>query len=134
MKKFAILWLVAFALILSGAADPAFARNGGGYHGGGFHGGGGQFHGGGPAYGGGPVARHGFHRFRDFRGHGVIVIGGPFFWGPYYGDPAFYPVAPVYVAPNDNYSYYCNDPAGYYPELASCPSGWLRVQPGDPGY
>lgn len=134
MKKLMILWLTALALIFSGAASPAFARNNGGFHGGGFHGGGAQFHGGGMRYGGGPQAHHGFHRFRDFHGRGVIVIGGPFFWDPYYYDPALYPVGSVYIAPDGNYSYYCNDPAGYYPEVPSCPSGWLRVVPGDPAY
>lgn len=132
MKKLLILWLAALALIFSGAAGPAFARNDGG-HGGGFHGGA-QFHGGGMRYGGGPQAHHGFHRFRDFHGHGVIVIGGPFFWDPYYYDPALYPAGSVYIAPDGNYSYYCNNPAGYYPEVPSCPSGWLRVVPGDPAY
>jgi hypothetical protein len=27
------------------------------------------------------------------------------------------------------YSYYCTDPAGYYPQIANCPSGWLTVVP-----
>ena len=27
------------------------------------------------------------------------------------------------------YSYYCPDPAGYYPQLQSCPKGWLKVVP-----
>ncbi|MGB7194988.1 hypothetical protein [Collimonas pratensis] len=133
MKKLMILWLAALALIFSGAAGSAFARNDGG-HGGGFHGGGAQFHGGGMRYGGGPQAHHGFHRFRDFHGRGVIVIGGPFFWDPYYYDPALYPAGSAYIAPDGNYSYYCNNPAGYYPEVPSCPSGWLRVVPGDPAY
>lgn len=140
MKKFLIFWLATLALLLSGAAGPAFARNGDGFHGGGAHGSGefhGGFHGnnGGQFHGNGPQARHGFHRFRDFHGRAVIVIGGPFFWGPYYYDPALYPMGTVYTAPDGNYSYYCNDPVGYYPELSSCPSGWLRVVPGEPpGY
>jgi hypothetical protein len=132
MKKSMILWCAVFALMLSGATGSAFARNGG-FHGGGFHGGAG-FHGGGMRYSGGPQARHGYRRFRDFRGRGVIVIGGPFFWDPYYNDPTLYPVGTVYTSPDNNYSYYCNDPAGYYPDVPSCPNGWLRVVPGDPAY
>ena len=27
------------------------------------------------------------------------------------------------------YSYYCPDPAGYYPQVATCSKGWLRVVP-----
>jgi len=27
------------------------------------------------------------------------------------------------------YSYYCTNPAGYYPQVATCPSGWLTVVP-----
>jgi uncharacterized protein DUF4124 len=28
-----------------------------------------------------------------------------------------------------NYWYYCRDPAGYYPDAQTCPSGWLQVVP-----
>ena len=28
-----------------------------------------------------------------------------------------------------DYSYYCPDPAGYYPQVATCARGWLRVVP-----
>jgi hypothetical protein len=28
-----------------------------------------------------------------------------------------------------NYWYYCRDPAGYYPEVPTCPSAWLPVVP-----
>ena len=28
-----------------------------------------------------------------------------------------------------NYGYYCRDPAGYYPDARTCPSGWLQVVP-----
>jgi hypothetical protein len=27
------------------------------------------------------------------------------------------------------YSYYCPDPAGYYPQVPACAKGWLRVVP-----
>ena len=28
-----------------------------------------------------------------------------------------------------NYWYYCRDPAGFYPDTQTCPSGWLQVLP-----
>ena len=28
-----------------------------------------------------------------------------------------------------NYWYYCRDPAGYYPDMLTCPSAWLQVVP-----
>ena len=30
---------------------------------------------------------------------------------------------------DSNYWYYCRDPAGYYPDAQTCPSGWLQVVP-----
>lgn len=128
-------WLSAtVALILVFASGAALAQHGG-FHGG--FGGHGGFHG--PAAGmqgaGGPHvdARHGFRRFRDYRGFGLFVVGAPLFWSPYYYDPAyFYPDGTLYVAPGGNYSFYCNNPVGYYPDVPSCPSGWLRVIPDVP--
>jgi hypothetical protein len=117
---------------------------GGGWHGGGYHGGG-HWHGG---YYGGWCC-----------GYGVgIYLGSPWYWGsayyPYY--PAYYPAyydypavqyAPVtqqaapapgaqssgtppdYVAPPaGTVQYYCPS-GGYYPAVATCPQGWLRVVP-----
>jgi hypothetical protein len=134
MKRFLMLCCTAVALMLSGATGTALAFNGGDHRGAGFHGGAGQMHNG-MHNGGGHEARRGFHRgFHDFRGRGVIVIGGPFFWAPYYYDPGLYPAGTMYVAPSSDYSYYCNDPAGYYPEVSTCPTGWLRVVPGDVPY
>jgi len=127
MKKLMMLWFAAVALVLGAGTDLAAAQN----HG--FHGNGGGFHGGGMNHGGGQQARHGFRRFHDFHGHIGIIIGGPFFWPPSYYDPAFYPGATslMYVPPGENYSYYCNNPVGYYPDVSNCPSGWWRVAPGD---
>jgi len=31
--------------------------------------------------------------------------------------------------PVAGYWYYCQDPAGYYPTVASCPGGWTQVAP-----
>ena len=79
---------------------------GGGFHGGGFHGGG--FHG----RGFGGFHGHGFHGFRP--GFGV-------FYYPYYG---YYD----YGQPLSSQTwYYCSDPAGYYPYIAQCNTGWQTV-------
>ena len=31
-----------------------------------------------------------------------------------------------------NYWYYCREPAGYYPDVLTCPSAWLQVVPNLP--
>ena len=31
-----------------------------------------------------------------------------------------------------NYWYYCPNPAGYYPDVQTCPDGWLQVVPNRP--
>jgi len=61
---------------------------------------------------------------------------GPW-WGPPYPHPAPPPViiqqppvvqsAPPVQAPV--YWYYCPNPAGYYPYVQQCPSGWMQVVP-----
>ncbi|MGH8851944.1 MAG: hypothetical protein ACREYD_13195, partial [Casimicrobiaceae bacterium] len=38
-----------------------------------------------------------------------------------------YSQPPEYSQPQ--YSYYCTNPAGYYPQVGTCPSGWLKVVP-----
>jgi len=71
------------------------------------------------------------------------------FYGPAYFPPVAYP--PVVVVPPDppvyiqqqparlvppppestvtNYWYYCENPAGYYPEVERCPSDWIKIPP-----
>lgn len=45
-------------------------------------------------------------------------------------EPAAPPQRGQYSSPQrSQYSYYCTDPAGYYPQVANCPSGWLTVVP-----
>ncbi|MFO7580473.1 hypothetical protein [Nitrosomonas halophila] len=36
---------------------------------------------------------------------------------------------PARVTSTINYWYYCENPAGYYPEVKSCPGGWIQVPP-----
>jgi hypothetical protein len=84
---------------------------------------------------------HGFHGPRVFFGPRVFV--GPRFYYPYYypyyGYPYPYYEPPVVVAPPptdyvqrppaEGYWYYCQDPPGYYPTVATCPGGWIQVAP-----
>lgn len=95
--------------------------------------------------------RHGWHR-----GHHSsfgFYLGDPWGWGPrpfprsFFGPypPLYYPAQtiiverepPVYVqrqttvapAPAVPLWYYCPNPAGYYPHVASCPTEWVPVDP-----
>jgi hypothetical protein len=106
--------------------------HGGGFHGGGFHGGG--FHAGG--FHGGGFHGDGFHDrgFGRFRG-GFGVLGWPYYAYPYGSD--YYPDYGSDYYPDYGYGwgqygnsytwYYCSDPAGYYPYVAQCNTGWQAV-------
>ena len=124
--------LLTTALLLSGAAR-AGSHSGGGFHGrpGGFHGGFAGFpHGG---FHAGEFHAHGFHgeRFHhhDFRG-GLVVV--PAFGGLSLGTGLGWP---YYSYPDESYYgygpytqyWYCDDPAGYYPYVQQCNTGWQTV-------
>ena len=131
-----LLSLVLMALfVLVAAIPPSAANNRGGWHGGGRH------HGG--------WRRSGWHGgwHGGFRGPRVY-IGAPFWYpGPYaypypvyappvYAPPVYAPpvveepLPPAYVEPRSSaYWYYCQDPPGYYPYVASCAGGWQQVAP-----
>ncbi|MFL5268562.1 MAG: hypothetical protein ACJ8AH_18540 [Stellaceae bacterium] len=109
--------------------------HGGGFHGGGFHGGGfGGFHGGG--FGGFHSRFAGMHNgfgerhegFRDRR-HGFIgglgfgYYGYPYGWD-YSPDDGYYDYSQPY---SSQIWYYCSDPAGYYPYVTQCNTGWQTV-------
>ena len=120
-------------------SNPAYAGPHGG--GGGFHGGGSGFHGGGfhamaGVHGGGFGGFHGggfhgngFHdgRFHDGRFHNNgFFFGGSFGypgWG-YYPDYGYYDYSQPY---SGQPWYYCSDPAGYYPYVTQCNTGWQAV-------
>jgi hypothetical protein len=111
---------IAAALLCATALsqpNPAYA--------GGFHGGGGGFHGGG--FGG--FHGGGFHggRFHDGRFHdNRFFFGGSFaypWWG-YYPDYGYYGYSQPYSSQT---WYYCSDPAGYYPYVTQCNTGWQTV-------
>src|SRR5438105_7913381 len=102
----------------------------GGFHGGGFHGGGfgGHFAG---VHNGFGERHEGFRdRREDFReGRNRAFFGGGlglgFFGYPYYApDYGDYGYSQPYSAQT---WYYCWDPAGYYPYVTQCNTGWQAV-------
>ena len=125
-----------------------------------WHGGGSSWHGGGNWHGG---HGHGSRVFvgvgfgAPWWGLGYWTAYYSSYYYPYYSAYSAYPYsytdypysydyapgyvqkdAPAYSQPRSfqggEYSYYCPDPAGYYPQVATCASGWLRVVPsGAPG-
>jgi hypothetical protein len=118
---------------------------GGGFSGGGFHGGafsagglgrfhGGEFHGGfrGAHFGGdrGDFRHRGGDRddFRHRRGFGGWWGGGVGWDAPYY-DQGYADYSPYgYSQPYaSQYWYYCQNPAGYYPYVQQCSTGWQTV-------
>lgn len=157
MKKYAVLWCAAIALILSAGSGFAAALNAGGMHGEraqqrqGF-----ERHRFERRHGPGRFEhrrferrhepgrfehrrferRHESGRSRHFDRHSGVIIGGPLFGPPIFYSPPLHaePKPPVYVViePGVNYSYYCTDPGGYYPAIQNCPTGWLLVIPGTP--
>jgi hypothetical protein len=115
----------------------------GGWHGGGWHGGHG--HGGSHFVWGVGI---GFPGYWGYPYYGYPYYASyPYYGGyPYYADEPYYGVydpapgsyiqrdmgsAPSSSAPagENQYSYYCPDPAGYYPQIQSCAKGWLKVVP-----
>jgi len=116
---------------------------GGGFHGGVFHGGGAQgggFHGG--TFHGGAFHGDGFHGgafHRRFRAGVAVGVGGiyvPYLWYygyPYYDYNGYYPDYgdSGYAQPDAGpVWYYCSDPAGYYPYVTQCNTGWQTVPAG----
>src|SRR5271169_5159372 len=137
------LGCLAAALLGAGAIlQPQLANaahgggGGGGFHGGGggFHGGGfGGFHGGG-FHGGFAGMHHGFgERHEGFRDRRGVFIGGLGLGIGYYGYPYGWDYSPDYgyYGYSQPYSsqnwYYCSDPAGYYPYVTQCNTGWQTV-------
>jgi len=110
-------------------AGPHGGGGGGGFHGGGFHqmgafhgGGFGGFHGGGFR---GDRSHDG--RFHDGRFHdNRFFFGGSlaYPWWGYYPDYGYYGYSQPYSSQT---WYYCSDPAGYYPYVTQCNTGWQAV-------
>ena len=153
MKK--LLIAAAAALTLATVATAASAQHGGASHSGSWSGGshaGSSWHGGSNWHGG---SWHG-SRIGLSLGFGFPYYWGPAYYGYPYPYAYAYPypysyydgyayddavpqtyiqrdsgdtVAPTAPAQRSQYSYYCTNPAGYYPQVATCPSGWLTVVP-----
>lgn len=125
-------------------------RSGGGFRGGGsFSAGVGVRGGGVRAFAAGPVGRFGVRDVAAWRGgfwwHGYRGSRFGWWWFTdgfwYWYDAPLYPypdfVGDYYVpsqayAPPGRVWYYCYSPAGYYPYVPACPSGW-RVVPATDG-
>ncbi len=84
-----------------------------------------------------------FYRPRHY-GYFSSRFYGPAYYPPLYSPVVVVPTPPVYIqqpqpvqpAPpaasvitTTHYWHYCEDPAGYYPEVESCPGGWIQVPP-----
>jgi hypothetical protein len=150
MRKLAMGCITAFAL-LGGIGVANAQMHGGAHAGAGGFDGSGSFHGGAGSHGGsGFRGGSGFHNGGDFHGGGFharshvgVFIGAPIIFGPAYypyGYAYSYGDAPLAYGDPDaaafepqdsgsNYWYYCRNPAGYYPDVQACPSGWLQVVP-----
>jgi len=123
-------------------ASAAPHGGGGGFHGGGFHAGGfhNGWHGGsgGFNHNGFGVARGGNWN-RGWRGYGWggglglglgLGLGSayPYDWSYYPPGYGYYGYSQPYTA--SQYWYYCSDPAGYYPYVTQCNTGWQTVPAG----
>ncbi|MGI8423217.1 MAG: hypothetical protein ACR2NO_03750 [Chloroflexota bacterium] len=141
------LVVVAAAMGRAGAQGGEAGSGGARHGGGGAHRGdaGGHGHRGSPHHGGEHgrhhgrhPGHHGHHHHRSHFGFG-LALGAPLWWGPgyypysyyppYYYGPAYEPVLIRYVERDPGYRYYCTEPAGFYPDVQSCPNTWLKVVP-----
>lgn len=94
-----------------------------------------------------PAYRHSYYR-PYYRPYGYL---DSYYWPAY--PSVVYPPSVVVVQPDPpvyiqqptpqappippasaaiNYWYYCEKPAGYYPEVERCPGGWIKVPPTPP--
>lgn len=152
MKRLILALTAAIALCGAGAT-LAQSHGSGAWHG--SHGSG-SWHGSGWSHSGWRGGSH-FGFFVGFPGYFPGYYGPgyyPYSYYPSYGYPYYYPGTPVYSDPGSvtyieqdgaaqsgdaymprregEYSYYCTDPAGYYPQVQNCSKGWLTVVPGGP--
>lgn len=73
----------------------------------------------------------------EARGFVSVGIGVPLF-PPYYAyppppvvyaPPVMYAAPPIVISQPQQYWYYCDNPAGYYPQVPQCPTPWRPVAP-----
>ena len=127
MKKWIIFVVLALIVLSFAVPTPGHARGWYGYRGG---------------WGWGPGAFWGGAAFGaalayPYYGYPYRYYGYPYPYGYPYAYPPPYaysqpPQPQVYAEPQQEYWYHCKDPEGYYPYVASCPSGWMRVVPTPP--
>jgi len=129
MKRVIVIMVVGLVLGLS-ISSSAWCDGYGGHGGGSYHGGG-YYHGGRDYYG----YYGGYFGFPYYYPYGYYPYYYPYAYPDYpsYPDPSTSTEPPVtYGAPEQNYWYYCKDAQAYYPYVASCPGGWMRVVPTPP--
>ena len=82
-----------------------------------------------------------FEGRRHFDQGGVLIGGGPLWWGapyPYWPYPGYMYAPPPVVLEPPQYSqqeppaywYYCPSAHAYYPSVSTCPEPWVLVAPG----
>jgi hypothetical protein len=126
----ALIKSVLIATVISSVAiSPAWADPHG-YRGGGH----GRFH------GGGGWGALGLALFGTAVYLATTAPPPPSYPAPVYPDQVYVqpPVVVTQVAPQpapvseQNWWYYCSQPAGYYPYVKACPMGWTKVSPAPP--
>ena len=123
IKKLAMACIAACAVLGGIGATNAQMHDGS-------HAGGGGIHSGGGSHGGGGIHHGDRHHGHVFIGPPIIVGPGyyPYGYSYPYGDSPYgysYP----YSGDWSSYQWYCRDPAGYYPDVQTCPGGWVQVVP-----
>jgi len=127
MQKLAIASIAACAVLGGIGAANAQMHDGS-------HGGGGAVHGGSGPHGGGAFHHgDGSHDGGRFHGRGVFV-GPPIIYPYGYSFPYGYSYSPYgysypYGSDSGSIYWYCGDSAGYYPDVQTCPGGWMQVVP-----
>ena len=128
MKKWIVFVILAVVVLCLAVPTPGHTRGGWGW-GGGWRGGWGPgAFWGGAAFGAALAYPYYAYPYRYGYPYGYpYPYASPYSYG--YTQP---PQPQVYAEPQQEYWYYCKEPQGYYPYVASCPGGWMRVLPTPP--
>jgi hypothetical protein len=123
VRQIAIACIAVFAVLGVIGTTNAQTHGSSRAAGGGFHSGSG-FHVANGFHSGGGFGGGGYHRGFHARSHNGFLIGAPVILGP-----GYYPYGYGYSYGDMPSYWYCRDPAGYYPDVQTCPSGWMQVVP-----